>query len=70
MERLPTSLISRGLPGCEALDRDFDSLVKEYIIDLWEVRKVNYMEIYVLLSYQSLAGDPRDGTMVGGTEKR
>lgn len=44
--------------------------MKEYIIDLWEVRKVNYMEIYALLSYQSLARDPRDGTIVAGTEKR
>ena len=48
------------------------ALVKEYIIDLWEVRKVNlYGEpCSTQPQSQSSAGDPRDGTVVGGIEKR
>ena len=47
------------------------ALVKEYIIDLWEVRKV---ELYgepcsTQPQSQSLAGDPRDGTVVGGQRR-
>ena len=44
------------------------ALVKEYIINLWEVRKVNlYGEpCSTQPQSQSSAGDPRDGTVVGG----
>ena len=47
------------------------ALVKEYIIDLWEVRKVKlYGEpCSTQLQSQSSAGNPRDGTVVGGAEK-
>ena len=52
---------------CELWTENFDALlafVKEYIIDLWEVRKVKlYGES---CSTQSSAGDTRDGTVVGG----
>ena len=43
------------------------ALVKEYIIDLWEVRKVKlYREpCSTQPQSQSSAGDPRDGTVVG-----
>ena len=43
------------------------ALVKEYIIDLWEVRKVKlYGEpCSTQPQSQSSAGDPRDGTVVG-----
>ena len=57
--------------GCELWTKNFDALlalVKEYIIDLWEVRKAKlYGEpCSTQLQSQSLAGDPRDGTVVGG----
>ena len=57
--------------GCELWMENFDSmlaLVKEYIIDLWEVRKVKlYGEpCFTQPQSQSSAGDPRDGTVVGG----
>ena len=61
--------------GSELWTENFDSmlsLVKEYIIDLWEVRKVKlYGEpCSTQPQSQSSAGDLRDGTMVGGVEKR
>ena len=57
--------------GCELWTEKFDALlalVKEYIIDLWEVRKV---ELYgepcsTQIPSQSSARDLRDGTVVGG----
>ena len=54
--------------GCELWTENFDALlalVKEYIINLWEVRKVKlYGEpCSTQLQSQSLAGDPRDGTV-------
>ena len=57
--------------GCELWTENFDALlalVKEYIIDLWEVRKVKlYGEpCSTQLQSQSPAGDLRDGTVVGG----
>ena len=57
--------------GCELWTENFNALlalVKEYIINLWEVRKVKlYREpCSTQLQPQSLAGDPRDGTVVGG----
>ena len=63
--------------GCELWTENFDSmlaLVKEYIINLWEVRKVKlYGEpCSTQPQSQSSAGDPRDGTMVqplGGREE-
>ena len=56
--------------GCELWTENFDSmlaLVKEYIIDLWEVRKVKlYGEpCSTQPQCQSSAGDLRDGTVVG-----
>ena len=44
------------------------ALVKEYIIDLWEVRKGKLYEepCSTQPQSQSSAGDPRDGTVVGG----
>ena len=56
--------------GCEFWTENFDSmlaLVKEYIIDLWEVRKVKlYGEpCSTQPQSQSSAGDLRDGTVVG-----
>jgi len=47
------------------------ALVKEYIIDLWEVRKVklNGEPCSTQPQSQSLAGDPRDGTVVGGQRR-
>ena len=47
------------------------ALVKEYIIDLWEVRKVKlYGEpCSTQPQSQSSAGDPRDGTMVSGQRR-
>ena len=60
--------------GCELWTENFDSmlaLVKEYIIDLWKVRKVKlYGEpCSTQPQSQSLAGDPRDGTVVGGQRR-
>ena len=57
--------------GCVLWMENFDSvlaLVKGYIIDLWEVRKVKlYGEpCSTQPQCQSLAGDPSDGTVVGG----
>ena len=56
--------------GCELWTENFDSmlaLVKEYIINVWEVRKVKfYGEPH---STQFSAGDPRDGTVVGGQRR-
>ena len=56
------------------MDENFDSmlaLVKEYIIDLWEVRKVKlYGEpCFTQPQSQSSTGDPRDGTVVGGQRR-
>jgi len=47
------------------------ALVKEYVIDLWEVRKVKlYGEPCSTQSQsQPSAGDPRDGTVVGGQRR-
>ena len=44
------------------------ALMREYIIDVWEVRKVKvYGEpCSTQPQSQSSAGDPRDGTVVGG----
>ena len=60
--------------GCELWTENFDSmlaLVKEYMINLWEVRKVKlYGEpCSTQLQSQSSAGDPRDGTVVGGQRR-
>ena len=58
--------------GCEFWTEDFDSmlaLVKEYIIDLWEVRKVKGEPCSTQPQSQSSAGDPRDGTVVGGQRR-
>ena len=60
--------------GCELWTENFDSmlaLVKEYIIDVREVRKVTlYGEpCSTQPQSQSLAGDPRDGTVVGGQRR-
>ena len=50
--------------GCELWMENFDSMLKEYIIDLWEVMKVKlYGE--PCSTHQSLAGDLRDGNVVG-----
>ena len=45
--------------------------MKEYIINLWEARKVKlYGESCSTQPQpQSLAGDPRDGTVVGGQRR-
>ena len=56
--------------GCELWTENFDALlalVKGYIIDLWGVRKVKlYGEpCSTQLQSQSLAGDLKDGTVVG-----
>ena len=58
----------------QSLSSKFDSmlaLVKEYIIDLWEVRKVTlYGEpCSIQPQSQSSAGDLRDGTVVGGKRR-
>ena len=47
------------------------ALVKEYITDVWEVRKIKlYGEpCSTQPQSQSSAGDPKDGTVVGGTEE-
>ena len=60
--------------GCELWMDNFNStlaLVKEYTIDLWEVRKVKlYGEPCSLRPQsQSSAGDPRDGTVIGGQKR-
>ena len=60
--------------GCELWTENFDSmlaLVKEYIIDVWEVRKVKlYGEpCSTQPQSQSSAWDPRDGTVVGGQRR-
>ena len=60
--------------GCELWMKDFDSilaLVKEYIINLWEVRKVRlYGEpCCTQPQSQSLVGDLRGGIMVGGQRR-
>ena len=57
--------------GYELWTENFDvllALVKEYIIDLWEVRKVKLYEesCSTQLQSQFSAGDSRDGTVVGG----
>ena len=56
--------------GCELWTKNFDSLfalVKKYIIDLSEVRKVKFYgeSSSTKLESQSLAGDLRDGTVDG-----
>ena len=47
------------------------ALMREYIIDVWEVRKVKvYGEpCSTQPQSQSSAGDPRDGTVVGGQRR-
>ena len=60
--------------GCELWMENFDALlalVKEYIIDLWEIRKVKlYGEpCSTQLQSQASAGDLRDGTVVGGQRR-
>ena len=60
--------------GCELWTENFDSmlaLVKEYLIDLWEVRKVKLYGEPCSTQPQSqfLAGDPRDGTVIGGQRR-
>ena len=55
--------------GCELWTENFGALlalVKEYIIDLWEVRKVKLYgkPCSTQLQSQSLAGDLRDGNVV------
>ena len=60
--------------GCELWTENFDSmlaLVKEYIINLWEVRKVKLYgkPCSTQPQSQSSAGDPRDGTVVGGQSR-
>ena len=60
--------------GCELWMENFDAmlaLVKENIMDLWEVRKVQlYGEpCSTQPQSQSSAGDPRDGTVVGGQRR-
>ena len=57
--------------GCELWTENFNALlalVKENIIELWEVRKVNlYGEpCSTQLQSQSMAGDSREGTVVVG----
>ena len=60
--------------GCELWMEIFDfmlALVKEYITDVWEVRKV---KLYgkpcpTQPQSQSSAGDPKDGTVVGGQRR-
>ena len=58
--------------GCELwMEMSMLALVKEYIIDLWEVRKVKlYGEpCSTQPQSQSSAGDPRDGTVVCGQRR-
>ena len=60
--------------GCELWTESFDSilaLVNEYIIDLWDVRKVKLYGEPCSTQPQSLssAWDLRDGTVVGGQRK-
>jgi len=60
--------------GCELWTENFDSmlaLVKEYIIDVWEVRKVKLYgdPCSTQPQSQSSAGDPRDGTVIGGQRR-
>ena len=43
-------------------------LVMEYIIDLWEIRRVE-IPCSTQLQSQSSAGDLRDGTVVGGQRR-
>ena len=47
------------------------ALVKEYIINLWEVRKVKLYgkPCSIQPQSQSSAGDLRDGTVVGGQRR-
>ena len=61
--------------GCELWTENFDSmlaLVKEYIINLWEVRKVKLCgeSCSTQPQSQSSAGDLRDGTCGWWAEKR
>ena len=60
--------------GCELWTENFDSmlaLVKEYITNMWEVRKVKlYGEpCSTQPQSQSSAGNPKDGTVVGGQRR-
>ena len=58
--------------GCELWMKNFDSmlaLVKEYIINLWEVRKVKLYGEPCSTQPESSARDPRDGTVVGEQRK-
>ena len=60
--------------GCELWTENFDfmlALLKKYVIDLWEVKKVKlYGEpCSTQPQSQSSAGDLRDGTMVGGQRR-
>ena len=59
---------------CELWMGNFDSmlaLVKKCIIDLWEVRKVKLYgeQCSTQPQSQSSAGNPRDGTVVGGQRR-
>jgi len=64
--------------GCELWTEKFNSmlaLVKEYIIDLWEVYVcVRKVKLYgdpccTQPQSQSSAGDPRDGLVIGGQRR-
>ena len=60
--------------GCELWMENFDSmlaLVKEYIINLWEVRKVKLYgeQCSTQPQSQSSTGGLRDGTVVGGQRR-
>ena len=57
--------------GCELWMENFNSmlaLVTEYIIYLWEVRKVK-LHGEPCSKSQSSAGHPRDGAVVGGQRR-
>ena len=57
--------------SCELWTENFDALlalVKEYIVNLWEARKVKLYEepCSTQLQSRSSAGNPRGGSVVGG----
>ena len=75
-ERFSKSMIKKAsfVLGCELWMGSFDSLfalVKEYIINLWEGRKVKLCGETCSTQFrsQSSAGDPRDGTVDGGQRR-
>ena len=61
--------------GCELCTENFNAmlaLVKEYIINFWEVRKVKFYygePCSTQPQSQSSAGDLKDGTVVGGQRR-